>query len=105
MRASADTTSRRPANASAPAERRPRLDKSRRRRSRARFAVDQPKQNVIPPGAVDLEIAARIAFTPKGVALEEGDRGGVVGDAGRLDPVESEPRKGKFDGRCDRSCH
>ena len=51
-------------------------------------ALEQREKNMVAPRAVDLEIAARIALALEAVALEERDRGRVVGDAGRLDAVQ-----------------
>ena len=63
------------------------------------------EQNMVAPGAVDLQITARIALPLEAVALKERDRGRVVGNAGRLHPMETQLAEGEFDRRRDRAGH
>ena len=60
---------------------------------------------MVAPGPVDLEIAARKPFALEAVALEQRDRGRVVRDAGRLDPVQPQFAESEFDHRRDRARH
>ena len=72
---------------------------------RAASPSSKPEKNMIPPCAVDLEVAARIALALEAVALENGDRRRVVGDAGRLDAVQPQLREREIDDRRDRAGH
>ena len=67
--------------------------RSARRRSCPRVALEQGEQDMIAPRAVDLEIAARVALALEAVALEQRDRGLVVGNAGGLDAMQPQRRR------------
>ena len=72
---------------------------------RPRLAVDEAEQDVVTPGAVDLEIAARIALARETIAQQNGDRRRVVGNAGRLHPMQAELAEREIDRRGDGARH
>src|SRR5262245_43813603 len=55
------------------------------------IAFQDGEEDMILPGAVDLEIAPRIAFLTEAAALEQPARGRVVRQACRLHAMEREP--------------
>ena len=57
------------------------------------------------PKAGDLEIAARQSFPFEAAAGEQRDRRRVVGQAGRLDPMQLQMLEGKAHGEADGRCH
>ena len=60
---------------------------------------------MVPPGVVDLEIGARKPLAPEAVAFEQGDRRRIVGNAGRLDAMQSQRIETEVDDRGDGARH
>ena len=70
-----------------------------------RLALEQREQDVVAPGAVDLEIGAGEPFALEAVALEQRDRRRIVGNAGRLDAMQPQRREAEVDRRGDGARH
>ena len=66
-----------------------------------RIVAKQAVKQVVLPASIDAQILPRIALAMESDLFEEADRGVVVRQAGRLDPVEVERVEGEADDRAD----
>src|SRR6516162_5101517 len=81
---------------------------SRRRRvaqSRLRIALEARKEQMVLPHAVDAQVFARKAFSPKSGLLQEADRGDIGRDTGGLDAMQPQRLECERNEAADRRRH